>query len=103
MAIEAIRAMYEAGLRIVLLDGPTGAGKTVVAEAVRRARGRRGTYLCTRKSLQAQMVRDFCYAVELKGRDNYPTLDFPARHKRPLDDPGAAVVCRLQLRAGARL
>ncbi len=57
---------------VVMLDAPTGAGKTLIAEAVRRRlEVDRALYVCTTKSLQAQVVRDFAYARELKGRANY--------------------------------
>src|SRR5882672_299746 len=62
---------------IVVLDAPTGSGKTLIAELVRRCLETRGLYVCTTKTLQDQVVRDFPYAKVLKGRANYPTVRFP--------------------------
>lgn len=63
---------YKAGADLVLLDAPTGTGKTVIAEAVRRLLGARGLYLCTSTGLQQQFQRDFSYARVIQGRNQYP-------------------------------
>lgn len=78
-AIREIVEYFEAGYRWVMLDAPTGAGKTVIGEAVRQILSRQSLYLCTTKTLQAQFVHDFPYAALIKGRSNYPTLDHPER------------------------
>lgn len=64
---------------VVILEAPTGAGKTLIAEMVRRRvyagaerASARGVYSCTTKSLQHQFRRDFDSA-NLMGRSNYPT------------------------------
>ena len=78
--ILAIMEAYEAGFKAVLLDAPTGSGKTLIAESVRRLLGVRGIYTCTTKTLQDQVMnpRDFGgFAKVIKGRRNYPTLDNP--------------------------
>lgn len=64
--------------RVVFLDAPTGSGKTLIGEVVRReliARGeiRKMSYICHSLSLQDQFAEDFPYAQVLKGRGNYPT------------------------------
>ena len=64
---------------IVILDAPTGAGKTLIAESVRQVLSVRGLYLCSSLSLQDQFVKDFPHAVLLRGRSNYPTADYPER------------------------
>lgn len=70
---------------VVFLDAPTGAGKTIIGEAVRQVMRARQSdlaqalYLCTTKSLQEQFLHDFRYAKLIKGRANYPTLDDSAR------------------------
>jgi len=56
---------------IVVLDAPTGSGKTLVAEMVRQVVGFRGLYLCSSLNLQDQFCRDFPAAALLKGRSNY--------------------------------
>ena len=58
-------------------------GKTAVGEAVRRLLAVPGVYVCTDRVLQDQVLRDFPYAKVLKGRSNYPTLNFPERHQTP--------------------
>lgn len=50
-------------------------GKTLIAEMVRRRLGTRAIYVCSTISLQSQFMADFGYAKELKGRNNYPTVD----------------------------
>jgi ATP-dependent DNA helicase DinG len=77
-AIEHILDAYSRGVDVVFLDAPTGSGKSLVGEAVRRAMGVRGVYMCSGKDLQDQYLRDFPYAKTLKGRANYPTERFPA-------------------------
>lgn len=69
---EAVDA-FEHGARMVLIDAPTGSGKTVIGEVVRRRLRARGLYVCHGLELQDQFVRDFDAPV-LKGRSNYPTV-----------------------------
>ena len=76
-AIIDIMEAYERGAKVVFLDAPTGSGKTLIAEVVRRLLLRnhngRGVYSCTTKTLQDQVLEDYPYAAVLKGRANYPT------------------------------
>lgn len=68
---------------LVVLDAPTGAGKTLIAEAARRIGGYdRTIYICSSKGLQDQFQADFPYAKVLKGRRNYPTELYPERFGR---------------------
>lgn len=60
---------------IILLDAPTGSGKTLIGEMVRQQLDTRGLYLCSSLALQTQFARDFPEAAILKGRSNYPTAD----------------------------
>lgn len=85
-AIEEVLELYRSGLEVVFLDAPTGSGKTLIGEVVRRLVGRvggtsdkagRGLYVCSGKSLQDQFLRDYDYASVLKGRSNYPTSTAP--------------------------
>ena len=71
-AVEQILEHYESGVKVVLLDAPTGTGKTLIAEMVRAQLQVRGLYVCSTKTLQDQFAKDFSAAV-LKGRANYPT------------------------------
>lgn len=70
-AIADVMEQFERGVKVVFLDAPTGAGKTLIGEAVRRLVGGRGLYVPTTKHLQDQFLRDFPYAAVLKGRANY--------------------------------
>lgn len=76
-AIEDVLDAFERGKKVVFLDAPTGSGKTLIAEAVRRKLGGRAVYTCTTKTLQDQFLRDYEYASVLKGRDNYETILAP--------------------------
>jgi len=68
---EIVEAFNEVDL--VVLDAPTGSGKTLIAETVRRILGVRALYVCHSLGLQDQFVKDFDYARAVKGRSNYPT------------------------------
>lgn len=87
-AVQEILDAYARGVDMVVLDAPTGSGKTLIGELVRlglRARveaggsttgvvpAAHGLYICHGKSLQHQFVRDFDAPV-LMGRANYPTV-----------------------------
>ena len=80
-ALERIKASTK---RFILLQAPTGSGKSLIVAAAQRLLRTRFLYTCTTKQLQAQFVEDFAYdlegkkyAVELKGRANYPTRRYP--------------------------
>lgn len=75
---------------IVVLDAPTGTGKTLIAESARQLLGVRGLYLCSTLSLQDQFAHDFPHCAVLRGRANYPTLDDPERFDRRRDHLSAA-------------
>lgn len=75
-AMEVINH-FRNGVDVVFLDAPTGSGKTLIGELVRRLAGEDAWYVCNNKSLQDQFSRDFDYAKILKGRSNYPTLSMP--------------------------
>lgn len=83
-AVADICDEFERGCDVVQLDCPTGGGKTLIADLVRRemdiAKGG-GLYVCTTKSLQAQVVRDFAYARVLKGRANYTPTNLTSREQ----------------------
>lgn len=75
-ALEIVE-LFEAGKKVVWLDAPTGSGKSLIGEMVRRLMQTSGLYVCSTKSLQSQFLRDFPYAHVLQGRSNYPTLNLP--------------------------
>jgi Rad3-related DNA helicase len=72
---EIVKAFDETD--IVVLDAPTGSGKTLIAETVRRMLRARMLFVTPSKSLQDQFVREFEYARAVKGRANYSTHLFP--------------------------
>lgn len=74
-AVNEAMEHYARGVQCVMVDGPTGTGKTVIAELIRRLLKSRAFYICHSLSLQSQFAADFPYARVLKGRSNYPTLD----------------------------
>lgn len=81
IAVKNILRAYENGADVVILNAPTGSGKTIIAEATRRLmRVPKCLYVANTKGLQDQFMSDFGdYAKCLKGRSNYPTLNFPER------------------------
>jgi Rad3-related DNA helicase len=75
-AIEAAKAAFIKGQRFVVIEAPTGAGKS--AMAVTLAREAKSAYLLTaQKILQEQYLRDFPDLSLMKGRGNYPCLVAP--------------------------
>lgn len=76
-AVSQILDWFNSGTRAVILDAPTGAGKTVIGEVVRQLWAKQTLYVCTTKTLQRQFVEDFPYARLIQGRANYPTFDRP--------------------------
>lgn len=73
--VDAVQQVVEAFRtnKVVMLDAPTGSGKTLIAELVRRELEKQSLYVATDNSLVNQMARDFPYAKVLKGRSNYTT------------------------------
>ena len=72
--IAEIAYHLRAGKRAVLLQAPTGSGKSIIGEFTRRAMSVSGWYLCHEKILQEQFALTFPEAAVLKGRVNYPGL-----------------------------
>lgn len=95
---EAICALYEGfqTYKPMILQAPTGAGKSFIAEVVRRLLGGTGVYACTTRALQDQYLASFPYARILKGRSNYLTdsgiLDINGNYDPSL--PYSFVTCR---------
>jgi Rad3-related DNA helicase len=79
-AVAEIENLFVEGKKVVFLDAPTGAGKTLIGELVRRRiASKRCIYGCVTKTLQDQFLRDYPYADIIKGRSNYPTGNWPTR------------------------
>ena len=77
-ACAKIVSAFDQGAKVVLLDAPTGSGKTLIAEMVRQSLTTRGLYICSTLNLQEQFASDFHSAMLLRGRSNYPSLDHPS-------------------------
>jgi len=73
-AVTEIVDAFNCGAKVVFFEGPTGTGKTLIGELVRRQLRTPGVYVCSSLTLQDQTLHDFPYARVLKGRSNYPTL-----------------------------
>ena len=79
VAVAEVIAAFDDGAQLVFIDAPTGSGKTLIGELVRRETNYpRVLYVCSDKTLQDQFARDFPYAKVLKGKANYPTEYGPA-------------------------
>lgn len=72
-AVNKALAAFEE-VDVVFLNGPPGAGKTLIANLIQRELGAEGLYVAPTKTLQDQVARDFSEARLLKGRANYETL-----------------------------
>lgn len=75
-ALAQARSAFEAGKRFVVVEAPTGAGKSAIAVALARE-ARSAFVLTNQKILQEQYVTDFPDLALLKGRANYPCLVAP--------------------------
>lgn len=78
---EEIIERFNEGHRLVVLNCPTGGGKTILGEMVRRVMNLDGIYLCTTLSLQQQFLRDFPDAKLIMGKANYTPLDPEPDHR----------------------
>jgi ATP-dependent DNA helicase DinG len=75
-ALAETRAAFVSGKRFVVLEAPTGSGKSAIAVAL--AREASSTFVLTaQKILQDQYVRDFPDLALMKGRSNYDCLVAP--------------------------
>ena len=86
--IEMILKAFDSGKKYVIVEGPTGCGKSILAITVGCAFG--STYLATpQKMLQDQYSGDFPDLLcELKGRGTYPCLrtNFNRKKKKKGED-----------------
>jgi len=79
-----IKAAFDRGIKLVLVQAPTGIGKTLLSVLTATILELEMLYTCHTKTLQAQFMKDFgtLGAEELIGRANYPCLKntamFPA-------------------------
>ncbi len=75
-AITAARDAFKRGKRFVVIEAPTGSGKSAIAVTLAREAG--SAYVLTaQKLLQEQYLRDFPDLALMKGRANYRCLVAP--------------------------
>lgn len=76
--------------RFVILNAPTGTGKSSIAMGVASLLGGRSLYLTQTKGLQAQLTTDFSPMglAEIKGQANYPCLYFEEPDRTNYHLPG---------------
>lgn len=71
--LDQICDAFNSGYKYIILEAPTGFGKSPVAIAVALTLG--SSYICTStKDLQTQYSRDFPYFKAAKGKNNFPCL-----------------------------
>jgi ATP-dependent DNA helicase DinG len=71
--LNEISEAFNSGYKHILLEAPTGFGKSLVAVAVAMTTG--SSYICTStKDLQTQYSRDFPFLRVAKGTNNYRCL-----------------------------
>ena len=71
--LNQICAAFNSGYKYIILEAPTGFGKSPVAIAIAMTLG--SSYICTStKDLQTQYSRDFPYLKVAKGKNNFPCL-----------------------------
>lgn len=76
VAVDEVVRLFRQGCGLVVLDAPTGSGKTLIGELVRQELakvGSQASYVCSSLTLQDQFALDFPDAKVIMGRDNYPT------------------------------
>jgi ATP-dependent DNA helicase DinG len=71
--LQEICDAFNSGYRIIVLEAPTGFGKSPVAISVARTLGSNYTWSAT-KELQTQYVDDYPYLRSVKGMDNFRCL-----------------------------
>src|SRR5919198_2766054 len=71
--LNQISNAFNSGCKYIILEAPTGFGKSPVAIAVALALG--SSYICTStKDLQTQYSNDFPYLKAAKGKNNFACL-----------------------------
>ena len=78
---EALERILVSKAKYIILQAPTGTGKTLIGVALQKITGRGMAYVVKTIQLEEQIARDFPHGVLLKGRSNYPT------HNKPNDFP----------------
>lgn len=86
--IEAILTAFNEGKRFVILEAPTGSGKSVIGMTIARF-FENAYYLTIQKILQDQLIKDFSDAHTkcLKGRNAYPCNYWDIYKEKYQNDP----------------
>lgn len=84
-AVDEVMDAFAGGASVVFLDAPTGSGKTLLGELVRRELNDPALYVCSSLTLQDQIAADFPYARVIKGRSNYPVAEPEYAHRTCAD------------------
>jgi Rad3-related DNA helicase len=71
---QAVDKIVNTDKKIIILDAPTGSGKSLIGMSVARLLGGRTYYLVGTKDLQEQIIRDFPFFALLQGRNNFGCL-----------------------------
>jgi len=70
-AVEFALNAFNNGKQLVIIEGPTGSGKSAIGMTLANI-VKSSYYLTSTKILQDQLVKEFTDVVELKGRNAYP-------------------------------
>src|SRR5215210_7736093 len=71
--LNEICEAFNSGYKYIILEAPTGFGKSALAVSVAKTLG--SSYICTStKDLQTQYARDFSFIKVAKGKSNFPCL-----------------------------
>ncbi|GAH55991.1 unnamed protein product, partial [marine sediment metagenome] len=71
---QAVDKIVNTNKRIVILDAPTGSGKSLIAMSLAKLMNGRTYYIVGTKDLQEQLLKDFPFLALLKGRNNFKCL-----------------------------
>tara|TARA_R100001244_G_scaffold25113_2_gene25443 strand:- start:98766 stop:100430 length:1665 start_codon:yes stop_codon:yes gene_type:complete len=87
--IESICDAFNDGKKFVILEAPTGSGKSVIGMTLANM-VKNSYYLTIQKILQDQLIKDFESEATkaLKGRNAYPCDYWPRWEKKHADNPG---------------
>ena len=105
IGLEAVLEAYRTNKKFIIIEAPTGAGKSFIGMAAGSfaktqgtdARFERGAYyLSPQKSLTAQLTGDFASMglKELKGRSNYECSQFVDEDGKPVNCEIGGMLCR---------
>lgn len=71
---EVVEKILKSNKRFIILEAPTGSGKSLIGVMVAKLMNAKTYYLTSTKDLQNQLVNDFKFFVHLKGRNNFKCI-----------------------------